>query len=374
MIKTNLTPDTEQQVRTNSINRASRLFFRVGSFVLFWCLVFGFWCLSPIFSSALGGRIPTGSITSPLAHPGHGNTGKMLKVTTREEDGITHVFVHNLEAADVTATFSIQLSNLKGSTNFPYTATFAGNQTVEAFTFTPIDPKLPWSYSYTDTFTIGSLTAVHDDSYAYLLPYAPGKTFRVTQGYHGSFSHTGPDEFAIDWKMPVGTPVHAARGGLVVKSKDDSDIGGPDRKYESCANCILIQHDDGTIGIYAHLKAGGNRVKVGDKVNAGDFIGLSGNTGFTSGPHLHFSVFKTASGRERVSLPVKFRTADSPSLTIASGESYRAGSIEVQQAGKNPSLAGSVSNGKHKPDAAEQPKPEQPSQNTGSAGGLPSGN
>ncbi|MDB6108399.1 MAG: Peptidase [Pedosphaera sp.] len=268
--------------------------------------------------------------------------GKMLKVTTRDEGGFLHFYVQNLEAADVTATFSMQMTNLEGSTKFPYTATFPGNQTVEAFKLAPIKRDAPWDYSYTDAFTIGSVTAIHDDTEVYALPYAPGAAFRVTQGYHGSFSHTGPDEYAIDWKMPVGTPVHAARAGVVVKSKDDSDVGGPDRKYERCANCILVQHSDGTIGIYAHLKNGGNKVKVGDKVAVGDLLGLSGNTGFTSGPHLHFSVFKAQSGRERVSLPVKFRTADNAGLIIVSGQSYKAGAIEVQQVKAEPPLAGST--------------------------------
>ncbi|MDB6016104.1 MAG: Peptidase [Pedosphaera sp.] len=266
----------------------------------------------------------------------------MLRVTTREEGGVTHFYVQNVEAADVTATFNMHLINLKGSTNFPYTTTFAGNQTVEAFALTPIDHDIPWDYSYDNAFTIGSMSAVHDDTYVYSLPYAPGSVFRVTQGYHGSFSHTGPDEYAIDWKMSVGTTVYAARGGVVVKSKDDSDKGGPDRKYESCANCILIQHSDGTIGIYAHLKKGGNRVKVGDKVSVGDCIGLSGNTGFTSGPHLHFSVFKTRSGKERLSLPVKFKSADDPRMTIVSGRNYKAAPIEVQQVKASAPLGNTV--------------------------------
>ncbi|HWY78574.1 MAG TPA: M23 family metallopeptidase [Verrucomicrobiae bacterium] len=340
---------------------------------LLWSLAFGFWCLSPqLQHSASGGRILSDPVNSfRRGQPDAAPRKKMLEVTTREEDGVTHFYVHNLEAADVTATFDMGLCNLKPSTNFPYSTTFAGNQTVEAFSLKPIDPHVPWNYSYTDCFTIGSLTAVHDDSCVYLLPYAPGKLFRVTQGYHGNYSHTGPDEFAIDWKMPIGTPVCAARGGVVVKSRDDSDLGGPNRKYESCANCILIRHDDGTIGIYAHLKQHGNRVKVGDRVNAGDFIGLSGNTGFTSGPHLHFSVFKTASGHNRLSIPVKFKTADNPALTIVSRASYRAADFEVLQAGSDAHTTPSAST----PESEFKRVTSQPAGNTAvSAGGLSSGN
>ncbi len=258
-------------------------------------------------------------------------SGKMLKVTTKEIQGVIHFYVQNLELADVTATFDMKLVNLKCSANLPYTATIPGKQTVEAFSVSPIKKDVPWDYSYTDSFTVGSSTARHDDTYAYLLPYAAGQTFSVSQGYHGRFSHTGPDEYAIDWKMSPGTPVHAARGGVVVQSKDDSDIGGPSRQFQNAANLILIRHSDGTIGIYAHLSKGGNRVKVGDEVAAGDWIALSGNTGFTSGPHLHFSVFKTKSGKERESIPIKFQVSNGSALTLVAGESYRRAPATTQQ-------------------------------------------
>ncbi len=269
--------------------------------------------------------------------------GKVLKVFTKEIEGITHFYVQNLELADMTATFDLNLVNLKCSATLPYTATFPGAKTVEAFTVCAIDANAPWSFKYTDSYTIGSMTAVHDNTYVYSLPYTAGQTFNVSQGYHGAFSHTGPDEYAIDWKMPPGTKVHAARDGVVVQSKDDSNIGGPSRKFEKCANCILIQHSDSTIGIYAHLLKGGNQVKVGDKVKVGDWIALSGNTGFTSGPHLHFSVFKTKSGKERESIPVRFQTAGAPAaITLVTGESYKCASPMSQQAKIHVPLAAMV--------------------------------
>lgn len=276
------------------------------------------------------------------AHAGSA-ANKMLKVTTKQDaGGVTHFFVRNNEAAEVTATFEVKTTNLECSTNLPLTTTFPGNRTVEAFTLSPVEAGKPWSYSYTDSFTIGNNTAVPDDSWVYQLPYELGKSFRVTQGYHGSFSHIGPDEYAIDWKMPIGTPVHAARGGIVVKAKGDSGVGGPDRKYEDAANCVLIQHSDGTIGIYAHLMKNGVRVKVGDQVNTGDLIAYSGNTGFTSGPHLHFSVFKTKNGKERLSLPVKFQTSDGVAVALATGQNYRSVLSEVQMASKIPDSAGGL--------------------------------
>jgi murein DD-endopeptidase MepM/ murein hydrolase activator NlpD len=151
----------------------------------------------------------------------------------------------------------------------------------------------------------------------------------VTQGYHGSFSHKGPDEFATDWKMPEGTPVHAAREGVVVSVKDDSEKGGSHRKFEDCANMVTVQHTDGTMAHYCHLAPHSAKVRVGQKIRTGDLLAASGNTGFTSGPHLHFAVFKARNGFGRESIPIKFRTANESGLTLVSGESYRAGDPAV---------------------------------------------
>ncbi|MDB6015661.1 MAG: hypothetical protein JWR19_150 [Pedosphaera sp.] len=255
----------------------------------------------------------------------------MLNVFTCYKGEQLHFYAQNLQVAAVTTTFDMQLTNMTGSTHFPFTTTLAGTQTVELFTLAPLNHELEYNYSYINSTTIGSADAVPDDTWVYALPYAPGSSFLVSQGYHGTFSHTGPDEYAIDWKMPVGTPVYAAREGLVVESKDDSNRGGPWPIYQNCANRILIQHPDGTVGIYGHLKQGGNKVKVGERVSTGDLIGLSGKTGYANGPHLHFAVFKVRNGAERVSLPVKFRTADNPELTLVSGQTYKAAPDDRQQ-------------------------------------------
>lgn len=213
-------------------------------------------------------------LCSLAASPSRGadSSSSMLDIFTMKIAGVTHFFVQNFEASDVTATFEMNLVNLRCSTNLPYTTTFPGNQIVEAFTVCAVEKDAPWSCNYTNSFTIGSVTAMHDETCVYSLPYAVGQEFRVSQGYHGAFSHTGQDEYSVDWEMPLGTHVHAARDGVVVQSKDDSKVGGRKRKFENCANKILIRHSDGTIGVYAHLLKGGNRAKVGDKINAGDWI------------------------------------------------------------------------------------------------------
>jgi murein DD-endopeptidase MepM/ murein hydrolase activator NlpD len=146
----------------------------------------------------------------------------------------------------------------------------------------------------------------------------------VSQGYNSGFSHHGANQCAIDWKMPEGTQVRAARGGLVVKVKDDSNAGGATIQFDRYNNFVLIHHEDGTLGYYCHLKKDGVKVVPGQIVRAGDVIALSGNTGFSSGAHLHFCVFKTKDGRERISVPVKFEDADGSAVTLVEGRQYRA--------------------------------------------------
>ena len=249
---------------------------------------------------------------------------KSMNVLTSRDGETTRFSIENLEETEITVTFELELKNLKGTTNLPFTAVFPPKKVTEAFKLFPVDTNAGWNYSYTCRYTIGSTQVRHDNAYVYSLPYAPGASYKVTQGYNGTYSHTGAEQYAIDWKMSPGTPVHAARDGVVVKIKDDSDKGGPDRKYENAANYILVRHADGSIANYAHLQKGGAKVVLGQKVKAGDWIGLSGNSGFSTGPHLHFAVFKTRNGSERESIPVRFRTLHAQAATLNEGQSYGA--------------------------------------------------
>ena len=273
--------------------------------------------------SLAGSDLPP-PVVSASGSFGNPQSKQMVKVTERRDGNVIHFLAENLEPADVTATFELGLVNLRGSTAFPFTTTLTPHQTIEAFTLSPIDDAQEWHFSLTNAYTLGSCCAVHDDSYVYSLPYAAGQAFLVSQADDGAFSHTGPERHAVDWQMPEGTTVLAARAGIVVETKDDSSVGGPDRRFENCANYIMIQHSDGTIGNYAHLMKNGVKVKVGQEVKVGDVIGLSGNTGFSSGPHLHFSVFKTRNGSERESIAIRYRTASATAERLESGKIYRA--------------------------------------------------
>jgi len=165
-----------------------------------------------------------------------------------------------------------------------------------------------YSYNIRYKWIIGSKDAVHDKAYLYRLPYKKNTSIVVSQGFDGRHSHFGRNKYAIDFAMSEGSVVYAAREGKVVETKSDSNIGGLGKKYSWHGNYIKVEHKDGTLAIYYHLQQHGVFVKVGEMVQRGQKIGKSGNTGNSSGPHLHFSVFKANSSKSTQTLPIRFIT------------------------------------------------------------------
>lgn len=144
----------------------------------------------------------------------------------------------------------------------------------------------------------------------YRLPLADPHA-RIDQGFEGDFSHQDPENrYAIDFATPEGTPVLAARGGVVMQVQDGFRGHGLDpHRDASRANLIRILHDDGSMGLYAHLANGGAWVRVGQRVDAGQPIGLSGNTGYSTAPHLHFAV-QVNRGMQLLSIPFRLTAPD----------------------------------------------------------------
>jgi murein DD-endopeptidase MepM/ murein hydrolase activator NlpD len=171
------------------------------------------------------------------------------------------------------------------------------------------DSRQGRDYRYSIDWTVGDKDAVHDDDHFYSLPYAPGKSYRVLQGYGSRFSHTGLEEFAIDFDMRVGTPVHAARAGVVARVEETHDKGCWEDGCGRYANYIVVLHGDGTTGEYYHLMHNGAAVEAGDSVSQGQLIGYSGNTGHTTMPHLHFAVYRATDGGNTQSIAVRFQAA-----------------------------------------------------------------
>ncbi len=141
----------------------------------------------------------------------------------------------------------------------------------------------------------------------YLLPWQPGPTYECIQGNNSTGDHQGVEAYAWDFPMRIGTLVLAARGGVVTQVKEDSNLAGFNVSYANDANYLVIDHGDGTQSAYFHLMYNGVLVNVGDQVQQGQPVALSGDTGWSSGPHLHFVVEQADPNHHLTqSVPVSF--------------------------------------------------------------------
>jgi len=145
-----------------------------------------------------------------------------------------------------------------------------------------------------------------DSSYIYNLPFEKNKKVFLIQAYESKMSHKG--EKALDFKIKKATKICAARNGVVMALRSDSDKGGLKEENLSDANYVLIKHNDGSVAHYWHLQKNGVFVNPGDSVQAGQPIGLSGNTGYSAFPHLHFEVQGYDLSGNYVQLPTRFYT------------------------------------------------------------------
>ena len=219
-----------------------------------------------------------------------------------------------------------QLTSLSPTQDLPWTGAIQpGTERRLLFSLRPTTTRGRIGYNLLYSFAEGDPeTARHDDDYRYLFPFEHGTKHRITQGYNGNFSHFGENQYAVDFNLDEGAPVYAARGGVVVRVKEDSRVGGPSASYANRGNLIMIAHDDGTFGNYVHLRYRGAEVAVGDEVEAGELIGYSGNTGISSGPHLHFDVRMPLPTGRMQSIPFQFRGYDGAAVSPAEGTFYYA--------------------------------------------------
>jgi murein DD-endopeptidase MepM/ murein hydrolase activator NlpD len=145
-----------------------------------------------------------------------------------------------------------------------------------------------------------------DTSYVYHLPYQENEAHLLVQGYFSRYTHK--NRAALDFKMKKGTKICAVRDGVVLRIKADGNRGGGNAKYRPYGNYIVIQHDDSTRSGYWHLRHNAIFLKVGDTVKQGALIGLSGKTGYTYFPHLHFIVWRSDGRGQWTQIGTRFQT------------------------------------------------------------------
>lgn len=229
----------------------------------------------------------------------------------KSPSGEVNYWVENKKPYPITITLKVRAGNLQSITDqsrdsWEVTTVLPGREKREVLQLEIIRRNRPARDSYEFDWIPGDMNAQHDSDHRYHLPFAKTGDYRVVQGFNGRFSHSGASRYALDFAMPVGTPVHAARGGVVIDLEESHWRGGASRRYAKYANFVVVLHSDGTTGEYYHLKRHGVVVSVGDRVSVGQLLGYSGNTGFSSLPHLHFAVYKAQSHGRYESVPVQF--------------------------------------------------------------------
>ncbi len=226
------------------------------------------------------------------------------------EGGNVELRARNLRGFPITYTVEVITRYFDVSGPRKITRTLAPLAEEQVLTMSQSSGGRTGAYRYNYDWTIGDKDAAHDDDHLYSLPYKSGKSFRVVQGYGSRFSHKGLEEFAIDFDMPVGTPIYAARAGVVARVEESHDKGCWEDGCGKYANFIVVLHSDGTTGEYYHLMKDGALVEIGDSVARGQQIGFSGNTGHSTMPHLHFAVYRATEWGNAQSIPVRFQSRD----------------------------------------------------------------
>ncbi len=230
-----------------------------------------------------------------------------FKLYYEETENGFKILADNDEYSPVSAKINFKLENLKATKG--NTKVFVVPARTKKYTITDlnvIDRKKRIKLGYESTYNHGDhAKETYDTNFEYYLPFANGATFWVSQGYNGSISHQ--NENALDFKMPVGTKIYAARGGVVVDIEESFKESCTTAECAKYNNFIVVYHSDGTFAEYTHIKKNGVDVQVGDQIKIGQFIGYSGDVGWATGPHLHFIVFLQKL-KDRITLKTKFLT------------------------------------------------------------------
>ncbi|MCY1284174.1 Peptidase family M23 [compost metagenome] len=225
----------------------------------------------------------------------------LVKLETKKHAAGETLLVRNDLYAPVEVELRLtQVANAVGAPAQPIRWVLPPRSTIRLATLAPRDAEQPLRYTPKLRYALGDPRLLPKD-YDYPLPWRGGP-FRLTQGANGKYSHFTPKgRYAVDIAMPEGTPIVAARAGVVVRT-ENSQVG---RGNNPSGNYVRVLHDDGTMGVYLHLQRGSVRVSEGQRIGVGTPLARSGNTGNSTGPHLHFVVQRNV-GLALESIPFDF--------------------------------------------------------------------
>ena len=239
-----------------------------------------------------------------------------FRLVTKASGSDQQLIAENSGPAPITVFVTLTGENYASDRTWPMTTVVPANTAMPLGRVFAADKNAGgYNFLFRYSHHFGRIDATHDLEAVYRLPYEEGQAYPVSQAYGGKLtSHNNRENlYAVDFAMPPGTAVVAARAGVVIDATLRHTEGGYDIKYLDKANTVAIVHDDGTVAEYAHLSAGPELVKLGQRVPAGELLGYSGSTGYSSGPHLHFIVSKPTVNEgkvTRISVPVLFYAAD----------------------------------------------------------------
>lgn len=156
----------------------------------------------------------------------------------------------------------------------------------------------------------------------YVLPYPPGQSYTIGLSHCSGSTHAEdmPDQFAIDFIMPVGTLLTAVETGTIMFVEESGN------DFEELNNMVVLRDEDGFFHQYQQLTQNGALVEVGDTVLQGEPIGLSGASGLAGTPHLHFvtTAFSDWMFPYSTSYPITFRNTSPNPKSLIQGEAYEA--------------------------------------------------
>jgi len=244
-----------------------------------------------------------------------------VEVYRIEKEEYIELHARNTNLFPVTIEIDLEIKHLRPDKKLPVVDFLPPGSNKKMLNLTFTDKQKGWDVRSQYRYYMGNIFAKHKDTFAYQLPFPKGETYKIDQGFGGAFSHQGDLRHSLDFNMPTGTEIYAARGGTVVMMEEKYNQGGASEDMMKYANFITILHDDGTFADYTHLKHRGVEVSLGQEVRMGQLIGYSGATGYTTGPHLHFVVKKTKKGGGFLSIPVKF-TTKAGIMELREGQSY----------------------------------------------------
>lgn len=261
-----------------------------------------------VFLGALLGATAIPAVAAVTDYP--------FRLVTKAEGSEQELTAENNGPAPITVHITLTGENYASDKTWPQTLIVPPHSAVAVGRIYAADTNAGgYNFLFRYSHHFGRLDAVHDVQAVYRLPYEEGHGYAITQAYGGKLtSHNNRENlYAVDFAMPSGTAVLAARAGIIIDATFRHQEGGYELHFLDKANTVAIAHDDGTVAEYAHLSPGADIVEAGQRVSAGQLLGYSGNTGYSSGPHLHFIVSKpdVSSGKvQRVSVPVMFYAAD----------------------------------------------------------------